>query len=93
MTFDTATTLHSPTGARLRLYIQHPRGVVRGVVQVNHGLTEHAGRYAAFARFLADEGFATYAQDHRGHGHTTAPGAPLGSSASWRSCCRSGFRV
>lgn len=79
MTFETATTLSSPTGAELRLYIQRPPGAVRGVVQVNHGLTEHAGRYARFARFLAEKGFATYAQDHRGHGHTRAPGAPLGA--------------
>ncbi|MFC6489798.1 alpha/beta hydrolase, partial [Nitratireductor sp. GCM10026969] len=78
MGFDTATTLKTPTGATLRLYIRHPQGTPRAVVQINHGLAEHAGRYARFADFLAERGFAAYAHDHRGHGHTTAPGAPLG---------------
>lgn len=40
------------------------------VVQVAHGLGEHAKRYDAFARHLASAGFAVYADDHRGHGET-----------------------
>ncbi|MDZ5698142.1 alpha/beta hydrolase [Chelativorans sp. M5D2P16] len=79
MGFDTATTLETPTGATLRLYTRRPQRPPRAVVQINHGLAEHAGRYARFADFLTERGFAAYAHDHRGHGHTTAPGAPLGS--------------
>lgn len=79
MGFDAALTLDTPTGAALRLYIRRPEGPPRAVVQVNHGLAEHAGRYARFADFLAGRGFAVYAHDHRGHGHTRAPGASLGS--------------
>ncbi|MCO5158029.1 MAG: alpha/beta hydrolase [Aquamicrobium sp.] len=79
MGFDTARRIASPTGATLNLYTALPPGAPRAVVQVNHGLAEHAARYGRFARFLAGHGFATYAHDHRGHGATTAPGATLGS--------------
>jgi alpha-beta hydrolase superfamily lysophospholipase len=79
MNFDSQRELSSPTGASLNLYITRPHGRPRGVVQINHGLAEHAARYGRFARFLAGHGFATYAHDHRGHGLTTAPDAPLGS--------------
>lgn len=79
MAFDTASTLKSTSGAQLRLYSCKARGEAKGVVQINHGLVEHAGRYARFATYLADRGFHVYAHDHRGHGHTKAPGAPLGS--------------
>lgn len=40
------------------------------VVQIAHGVGEYALRYDAFARALADAGFAVYADDHRGHGKT-----------------------
>ena len=46
-----------------------PEGIV-GVIQISHGMAEHAGRYARFARFLTDAGFGVYANDHRGHGKT-----------------------
>lgn len=42
----------------------------RAVVQLAHGIGEHAGRYDAFASVLAAAGFAVYADDHRGHGKT-----------------------
>lgn len=43
---------------------------VKGVVQIAHGMAEHAQRYDRFASFLVDNGFAVYANDHRGHGKT-----------------------
>jgi alpha-beta hydrolase superfamily lysophospholipase len=72
------TTLDSPTGAKLKLYSRMPEGRVRAVVQINHGMAEHAARYGRFAQALSDAGFAVYAHDHRGHGATTAPDAPFG---------------
>ena len=42
----------------------------KGVVQIVHGMTEHAGRYAAFASFLNEHGYLVVADDHRGHGKT-----------------------
>ncbi|WP_189375373.1 alpha/beta hydrolase [Mesorhizobium sp. M4A.F.Ca.ET.020.02.1.1] len=56
-------------------------GQPRAVVQINHGLAEHAARYARFADFLAERGCHVYVQDHRGHGATRAPDAPLGKFA------------
>ncbi len=76
MPFDDRETLDAPTGASLNLYVRRAEGEAHGVVQVNHGLAEHAARYAGFADFLAARGFHTYAHDHRGHGATTAPDAP-----------------
>lgn len=40
------------------------------IVQIAHGVGEHSLRYDAFARVLAANGFAVYANDHRGHGET-----------------------
>ncbi len=42
----------------------------KGVVQIAHGLAEHAMRYDRFATALNNAGFVVYATDHRGHGRT-----------------------
>lgn len=78
MPFDARQQVVSPTGASLNLYMRLADGEPRAVVQINHGLAEHAARYGRFADFLAGRGFQTYAHDHRGHGSTTAPDAPPG---------------
>ncbi|MGY2028075.1 alpha/beta hydrolase [Nocardia gipuzkoensis] len=48
----------------------------RGVVQIAHGMGEYAERYSHLAQRLAALGYAVYANDHRGHGHsmTGTPG-------------------
>ena len=43
---------------------------LKGVVQIAHGMAEHAARYAYFARCLNKAGYAVYANDHRGHGRS-----------------------
>jgi alpha-beta hydrolase superfamily lysophospholipase len=45
---------------------------LRGVVQVVHGMQEHAGRYEYVAEALTAAGYAVYAADLRGHGRTAA---------------------
>ncbi|TGY93180.1 alpha/beta hydrolase [Marinicauda pacifica] len=72
------THVESPTGASLAVRIKEPEGQARAIVMIHHGLAEHAGRYARFARFLSQRGFIACAHDHRGHGQTTAPDAPRG---------------
>ena len=41
-----------------------------GVIQVVHGMVEHAGRYDLFAREMNKRGFIVAADDHRAHGVT-----------------------
>ncbi|MFD7842182.1 alpha/beta hydrolase [Nocardia sp. NPDC059764] len=47
-----------------------------GIVQIAHGMGEYSARYSHLAERLADAGYAVYAPDHRGHGHsiTGTPG-------------------
>jgi alpha-beta hydrolase superfamily lysophospholipase len=47
-----------------------PSSAPRAIVIIAHGLSEHSGRYARFARALVAAGHAVYAPDHRGHGGT-----------------------
>ncbi|MCP4003125.1 MAG: alpha/beta hydrolase [bacterium] len=50
----------------------------KGVVQIAHGMGEHAGRYARLARALVEAGYTAYANDHRGHGRTARDADDLG---------------
>jgi alpha-beta hydrolase superfamily lysophospholipase len=43
---------------------------IRGIVQLVHGMAEHALRYEELAWALTDAGFAVIAHDQRGHGQT-----------------------
>ena len=81
MDFSVFNTLNSSTGAALRLYHEPSSAKPRGIVQINHGLAEHAARYARFAKALSGAGYHVYAHDHRGHGFTKAPDAPQGRFA------------
>ncbi|NNC37457.1 MAG: alpha/beta hydrolase [Acidimicrobiales bacterium] len=76
--FTTIEAWESPTGASLAVYHRKADARPIGVVHINHGLAEHAGRYARFAEALSKEGFEVYAHDHRGHGATIAPDASQG---------------
>ena len=51
---------------------------VKGVVQIAHGMAEHAARYERFADALTKAGYAVYANDHRGHGKTAGSQDNLG---------------
>ncbi|TFF27433.1 alpha/beta hydrolase [Jiella endophytica] len=75
--FDREQSIDSRSGATLHLKSTAASGEPRGIVLVLHGLAEHAGRYARFARELSEDGFHVFAHDHRGHGSTVAPDAPL----------------
>ena len=55
-----------------------PDGEVCGVVQIIHGMTEYAERYAPFAEFLASNGYIVCAEDHAGHGKSVKTMEDLG---------------
>lgn len=70
--------LRSNTGANLHLRRSKPKAAVKAVVHINHGLTEHSGRYEHFMQHLSMNGYAAIAHDHRGHGLTKAERLPRG---------------
>ena len=55
-------------------YIWLPDGQMKAVLQIAHGITEHMGRYEAFAKYLCSMGIAVAGFDLRGHGRN--PGNP-----------------
>ncbi|CAD5990248.1 alpha/beta hydrolase [Agreia sp. COWG] len=57
-------------------YLAWPVESPRGIVQIVHGLGDHAARYAELAARLNASGYSVYAHDQRGHGETARlPGA------------------
>lgn len=73
--------LSSPSGASLAVRKLEATGKPKAIIHINHGMAEHSARYGRFASALANAGYHVIAQDHRGHGKTTAPDAPLGTFA------------
>lgn len=53
-------------------------GVVRGVVQLVHGMQEYIGRYEELAEFLTGHGFLVVGHDHLGHGESVRDQRYLG---------------
>ena len=45
-----------------------PEGETKALLQITHGMTEHIGRYEAFAREMTVQGIAVAGFDLRGHG-------------------------
>ncbi|MCU1586117.1 MAG: lysophospholipase [Microbacteriaceae bacterium] len=56
-------------GVTIHFY-QWKSGNPIGVLQIVHGLGDHAGRYEELAQRMVAAGFTVYADDHRGHGLT-----------------------
>ena len=52
------------------MFYEWPVAEPKAVIQIAHGLGEHARRYDAMAATLNKAGFSVYADDHRGHGQT-----------------------
>ena len=55
---------------KLNCYLFEPKSEAKAVVQIIHGMQEHALRYKDFAEFLADNGYIVFVSDLRGHGHS-----------------------
>jgi alpha-beta hydrolase superfamily lysophospholipase len=87
----TSSSLQLPAadGVAVFVYRWLPATPPKAVVQIVHGLAEHAGRYARLAQSLTAAGYAVYAGDLRGHGRTARGPAELGwfaDSGGWRTC-------
>jgi alpha-beta hydrolase superfamily lysophospholipase len=78
-----AEPFHLQTDDGVELYVHRwlPEGRARGIVEIAHGMAEHAGRYERFAAALTDRGWAVYGPDHRGHGRTAKSPEALGHFA------------
>ncbi|MDO4897366.1 MAG: alpha/beta fold hydrolase [Moraxella sp.] len=55
-----------------------PKGKIKASLLIVHGMSEHGGRYADFAKFLADNGILVLTYDQLGHGRTVKDKYELG---------------
>lgn len=72
---DTYTTFDKET---IFYYKWKAKSPLRGIVQISHGVGEHAGRYQPIAELLQQEGYEVYANDHRIHGKSAKSHDHLG---------------
>ncbi|TCL74958.1 alpha/beta hydrolase [Rhizobium sp. BK251] len=79
--FSDTMRMEGAAGALIAGHHEPARGTPRGILIICHGLVEHARRYQRVAEAMSARGYHVYAHDHRGHGETTAPDAPLGRFA------------
>jgi alpha-beta hydrolase superfamily lysophospholipase len=84
-TYTTSTVPSKVDATPLTVYAWPPPDEPRGVVQIAHGVAEHAGRYDRLARALTAAGYAVSSHDHRGHGASTSDDVALGEfgAAGW----------
>ena len=74
-------------GVEITFY-EWPVSQPKAIVQISHGLGEHARRWDDMAMELNRAGFTVYADDHRGHGHLIAKGGdPKGMYAELLGRC------
>ncbi len=71
-------SFETPDREKIFVYKWLPDNEIKAVVQIAHGMAEHARRYEEFAKFLTDNSIAVYANDHRGHGNTAGDLDKLG---------------
>lgn len=57
-------------GYKVYRYLWNDVEKPKGIVQIFHGMAEHAKRYDNFAKFLNSKGYIVFADDHRAHGKT-----------------------
>ncbi len=63
-------TFKDHDGVEIFVYKWVPEGDAKAVIQIAHGMAEHAARYARPADAFTKTGYIVYANDHRGHGKT-----------------------
>lgn len=73
--------LISEDGHKMFTYLFAPETKPKAIVQIVHGLGEHAGRYKELASKLTDNGFLVCAEDHRGFGRSAISKEQIGYMA------------
>jgi len=68
-----ALQLDASGSHKVPVYLWEPAGEPAAVIQVFHGLGEHAARYGRFADAANRAGYAVCVHDHRGHGPMADP--------------------
>ncbi len=75
MTEHEEIVVKAADGHAIHVQVWRPPQAATQVIQILHGLGEHAGRYARFAAAANARGCSVYCHDHRGHGsHAEQPG-------------------
>jgi len=79
------TDLHADDGHVISVnhWMPEPNTTPRAVIQICHGLGEHAARYERFAKVCNHSGFAVVAHDHRGHGAAARPAGHYADHDGW----------
>jgi alpha-beta hydrolase superfamily lysophospholipase len=67
---ETTFSFTAGDGTEVQAYRWDTAGDPRAIVQIAHGMGEHAARYRRLAEALTGAGYVVYANDHRGHGKT-----------------------
>ena len=83
---DTTTfTITSADGEEVFVYRWAGDGDPTAIVQIAHGMGEHAARYERLGAALVEAGYVVYANDHRGHGRTAGDPSRHGDlgTAGW----------
>ena len=63
---------------KIELAYAIPKGEIKGIVQISHGMSEHKERYFKFMEYLAENGYVCVINDHRGHGNSVKDKKDLG---------------
>jgi alpha-beta hydrolase superfamily lysophospholipase len=80
---ESTLTVGTRDGQQLHTFRWAPDGRPKAVVQVQHGLAEHAARYRRFAQALTDAGYLVYAADARGSGRSAVDGYGAWGPDGW----------
>lgn len=67
---ETTFTFDGADGTAISAYRWSGDAEPTAIVQIEHGMGEHAARYERLAGALTGAGYVVYADDHRGHGMT-----------------------
>ena len=63
---------------KIELAYTVPKGEIKGIVQISHGMSEHKERYFKFMEYLSENGYVCIINDHRGHGNSVKSSKDLG---------------